>query len=181
MDPLAGLLDPQARRQSKNMGLLAAGLSLMADSGWSTEPQDTLSNVARAGLTGLQTYMGSNERALEAQQYRQAQMAEQARAQQLAQQEAAMKRAAEMAAQSATYTPQQQAALGIMAQANPSSVLDRYVADAFPERDMRVVGDALVDVSTGQAVYKKGPDPLLPTTGTPIGGLAFPSGRPRTN
>lgn len=159
MDPIAGLLSPDDRRRSRNMGLLAAGFSLMGGD------EDLLSNIGNAGLMGVQAYMGSNERALEAQQLRQQQMAQIAAQRQAQQQQEMMQQAAQnLVAQSSRYTDAQRRGLGVLAQANPSAVLDMYMAQEFPERDVRVVGDNLVDAASGNVVYEKGPDPLLPTT-----------------
>lgn len=82
MDPIAGLLSPEDRRRSRTMGLLAAGFSMM-----SGDSSDTLTNIGTGGLMGIQAYMGANERALEAQQLRQAQMAQIAQQQARARQE----------------------------------------------------------------------------------------------
>lgn len=160
MDPIAGLLSPEDRRRSRTMGLLAAGFSMM-----SGDSSDTLTNIGTGGLMGIQAYMGANERALEAQQLRQAQMAQIAAQRQAQQREAMMRQAAEqLVAQSDRFTEPQRRGLGVLAQANPSAVLDMYMSQEFPERDVRVVGDNLVDANSGSVVYEKGPDPLLPTT-----------------
>lgn len=160
MDPIAGLLSPDDRRRSRNMGLLAAGFGMM-----SGDSSDTLTNIGTGGLMGIQAYMGSNERALEAQQFRQQQMAQLAAQRQAQEQQAMMQRAAQgLIAESNRYTDAQRRGLGVLAQANPSAVLDMYMSQEFPEKDVRVVGDNLVDANSGSVVYEKGPDPLLPTT-----------------
>lgn len=73
MDPIAGLLSPQNRRNAKNQGLLAAGLNLLSNSGWKPirEDRGTLANFADAATAGLGAYQSANARALEVQDYEQ--------------------------------------------------------------------------------------------------------------